>query len=656
MDTTVADPLVGQVLDGRYRIESRIARGGMATVYVARDVRLDRVVAIKVMHAGLASDEEFVARFIGEAKAAAALSHPNVVAMYDQRTDGEHAFLVMEYVPGRTLRDLLTERGRIGPREALALLQPVLAALGAAHRAGMVHRDVKPENVLITEDGQVKVADFGLARAETASKMTKTGLIIGTVGYLAPEQVVSGHADVRSDVYAAGILLYELLTGGLPHQADSPLAVAYKHVNEVVPPPSQVVQGLPPQVDALVTRATSHAPDERFQDANAFLAAVAEVAGGLRPDIDQRIADARLRPTSVLENPGDPGAGGEPGDARGGRTAVYEAGALPDEVPPRRTGVDRAIGVMTGRYALIAVAAVAAVVLGWAVWWQTSGQYDHVPDRIVGMKLVDAKRDLRGKGLNIRVGEAAYSDRAPKGTVAASNPAAGARVSKGQTITLTPSLGKTPRNVPDVAGASLDDARSKLKDAGFTVGDVRQATSQTVAKDKVLRTDPAAGAKVSPDAGPVDIVVSTGMTMPDVVGRSADEAVNTLRSMGLKVETRKRKDKGKPADTVLEQQPAQGTGLSRGDKVTLVVNKQDCWVNLGSWHFGCDGNGGGDQADQLPVPDVTGRSVDDATSALEDAGFKVKVQGFGGDTVRAQWPAGGGQAGRGSTVTVVKGP
>ncbi|MEV4258050.1 protein kinase, partial [Spirillospora sp. NPDC049652] len=255
MDTTVADPLVGQVLDGRYRIESRIARGGMATVYIARDVRLDRVVAIKVMHAGLAADDEFVARFIGEAKAAAALSHPNVVAVYDQRTDGEHVFLVMEYVPGRTLRDLLAERGRIGPREALTLMQPVLAALGAAHRAGMVHRDVKPENVLITEDGQAKVADFGLARAESASKMTKTGLIIGTVGYLAPEQVVTGNADLRSDVYAAGILLYELLTGELPHRADSPLAVAYKHVNEVVPAPSLAVQGLPPQVDALVTRA-----------------------------------------------------------------------------------------------------------------------------------------------------------------------------------------------------------------------------------------------------------------------------------------------------------------------------------------------------------------------------------------------------------------
>ncbi|RFU38718.1 PASTA domain-containing protein, partial [Actinomadura logoneensis] len=338
-------------------------------------------------------------------------------------------------------------------------------------------------------------------------------------------------------------------------------------------------------------------------------------------------------------------------------TAPASVPGGPEGAPPRRTGADRALGALTGRYVLIAIAAVAAVILGWAVWWQTSGQYDHVPDRIVGMRLTDAKSKLRGAGLNIRVGEASYSDRAPKGTVAASDPPGGARVSKGQTVTLTPSLGKTPRAVPDVAGGSLDDAKGKLKDAGFTIGDVRRQSSQSVAKDKVMRTDPPAGRKVSPDEGPVDIVVSSGMTMPNVVGRNTDEAVNTLRSMGLKVDTKKRKDKDRPADTVLEQQPDAGTGLSRGDRVTLVVNQRDCLVDLGGWHFGCDNNGGqGGQDEQLPVPSVTGQSVDDATSALEDAGFKVKVQGFGGDVVRAQWPTGGAQAARDSTVTIVRGP
>ena len=417
MDTSVADPLVGQVLDGRYRIESRIARGGMATVYLARDMRLDRVVAIKVMHAGLASDEDFVARFIGEAKAAAALSHPNVVAVYDQRTDGEHVFLVMEYVAGRTLRDALNALGRLGPRAALEIMMPVLAALGAAHRAGLVHRDVKPENVLITEDGQVKVADFGLARAETASKMTKTGVIIGTVGYLSPEQVLSGTADARSYVYAAGVMLYELITGELPHRGDTPLAVAYKHVNETVPPPSGVVPGVPPQVDALVADATAHDPARRPVDANQFHAEVAEVFGGLPRDFDRRIEEASRNATSVLEAP--PGAfEAPPGD---GRTVVLDADALHGGDPPAghppRSRADRAIGALTGRYALIAIGAIAALILGWAVWYQTSGQYEHVPSSIIGMRVDDARGQLEAAGLDVRIADPVYDDRIRNGNV-----------------------------------------------------------------------------------------------------------------------------------------------------------------------------------------------------------------------------------------------
>jgi serine/threonine protein kinase len=252
----------------------------MATVYRAHDLNLGREIAVKVMHPNIAQDEEFVARFIGEAKSAAGLSHPNVVMVYDQGFSDRHVFLVMEYVPGRTLRDLLKERGRLGPRQALSLLQPILAALGAAHRAGLVHRDVKPENVLLTDDGQVKVADFGLARAVSASNQTKTGLIMGTVAYMAPEQVVSSSSDARSDVYAAGILLFELLTGMQPHRAESPLAVAYKHVNEVVPLPSSVLRGMPPQLDTLVAAATARDPARRPPDADRFLAVV---AGSTRP-------------------------------------------------------------------------------------------------------------------------------------------------------------------------------------------------------------------------------------------------------------------------------------------------------------------------------------------------------------------------------------
>ncbi|XRQ02948.1 Stk1 family PASTA domain-containing Ser/Thr kinase [Actinomadura welshii] len=638
MDATVADPLVGQVLDGRYRIESRIARGGMATVYVARDIRLDRIVAIKVMHAGLASDEDFVARFIGEAKAAAALSHPNVVAVYDQRTDGEHVFLVMEYVPGRTLRDALTSLGRLGPRAALEIMLPVLAALGAAHRAGLVHRDVKPENVLITEDGQVKVADFGLARAETASKMTKTGMIIGTVGYLSPEQVLTGNADVRSDVYAAGVMLFELITGELPHRGDTPLAVAYKHVNETVPPPSGLVPGVPPQVDALVTDATSHDPARRPHDANQFHAEVAEAFGGLPRDFDRRAEEASRTATSVLEAP--------PAD---GYTAVLDRSTLPAE-HPRRTKADRAIGVLTGRYVLVAIGAIAAVILGWAVWYQTSGQYEHVPSSIIGMNVDDARDRLESAGLDVRTAEPVYDDRIHKGDVIKSDPPAGARVADGESVTLTPSKGITPREVPDVKGKTLPEAKKALEDEGFKVGQTRSTPSQTVDKDRVIGTDPEAGQKQSPDE-PVGVIVSTGMSMPDLIGENGDAAANQLRSMGLNVKVEKRKVDGKEPNSVIDQAPSKGTGVSRGDEVTIVVNKRDCLVDAGPIQIGCDDG----SEKNVPVPNVVGRSVPDAKEALRESGFEVNVTGFGGDIIRFQSPS-GGEAPRGSTVTIVKGP
>src|SRR5690349_16099621 len=257
MDTTLARVPIGQLLDGRYRVESHLAHGGMATVYLGTDTRLDRTVALKIMHAELANDEDFVRRFVGEARSVAQLSHPNVVTVYDQGADGHILYLAMEYVPGRTLRDLLDSRGRLSAREALDVMAGMLGGLAAAHDAGIAHRDVKPENVLLSDSGAVKVADFGLARLLVQTSQTKTGMIIGTAAYLAPEQVAGGAADARTDVYAAGVMLFELLTGRQPHTGDTPLAVAYKHVNEVVPPPSSAVPGLPPALDALVALATS---------------------------------------------------------------------------------------------------------------------------------------------------------------------------------------------------------------------------------------------------------------------------------------------------------------------------------------------------------------------------------------------------------------
>jgi beta-lactam-binding protein with PASTA domain len=633
MDATIPDPLVGQVLDGRYRIESRIARGGMATVYTAQDIRLDRTVAIKVMHAGLATDEDFVRRFIGEAKAAAALSNPNVVAVYDQGTDGERVYLVMEYVPGRTLRDLLTERGRLGPRAALEIMQPVLAALAAAHRAGLVHRDVKPENVLITRDGQVKVADFGLARAETASGMTKTGMIIGTVGYMAPEQVLSGHADLRSDVYAAGVMLFELLTGALPHQGDTPLAVAYKHVNDAVPAPSGYLPGLPHPVDVLVLRATARQPADRPQDAGAFLSEVAQVLAGLPRDIDQHVP-ARGR-TAVLP------AGHVPA---GGSTRIFDAETRPP-LPPPRTRADRAIGAITGRYVLIAIGMLAAVILGWAVWYQTSGQYDHVPEQIIGMRVAAAEEELENGGMTVQVADAIWADHVGKGEVARSDPAPGARLTDGALVTLYPSKGRTPKEVPDVTNKTLDEARKALQDAGFTPGEVTRESSQSVDKNRVMRTDPSAGARRSPDE-PVDLVVSRGMVMPDLDGRNGREAEIQLRAMGLNVDVDRRREENRRPGTVLEQDPSPGTDVSRGDRVTIVVNERDCLIG----GFFCD-EGDRDDGEQIPVPDVRGQDVDEARRALRASGFEVRVGSEVRGQVFAQNPN-GGRAPRGSQVTI----
>src|SRR5262245_9116294 len=279
MDDTLADPLTGRLLDGRYAVTARIAHGGMATVYRATDTRLDREVALKVMHAELARDEEFVRRFIGEAKSVARLSQENVVAVYDQGSDGPFLYLAMEYVPGRTLKQLLRDSGRFSPASAMEIMAGVLGGLAAAHASGIVHRDVKPENVLVTADGRVKVADFGLARAQWAAGHTQAGLLVGTVAYVPPEQVTGGTTGPRGDVYSAGVMLFELLTGRLPFTGDTPLSIAYQHVNTDVPAPSAMVPGIGAPVDQIVLAATSRDLARRPADAGEFLHALGGYAG-----------------------------------------------------------------------------------------------------------------------------------------------------------------------------------------------------------------------------------------------------------------------------------------------------------------------------------------------------------------------------------------
>ncbi|WP_293786583.1 protein kinase, partial [uncultured Aeromicrobium sp.] len=307
MTVTGDQALVGHTLDGRYVIHERIARGGMASVFRATDLRLDRVVAVKIMHAGLGDADDFRRRFVSEAKAAAKLNHRNVVAVFDQGTDGDFTYLVMEYVPGRTLRDVLRAQAPMSAQQALAYLDPILQALAEAHAAKLIHRDVKPENVLITPSGEVKVADFGLARAVSSSTAHTGGALIGTVSYLAPEVVLHRGSDPRADVYACGAMLFEMLTGRKPHVADTPIQIAYLHVNVDIPAPSTLVSGLPDYVDALVARATARDPQRRSPDARALLYQVRQVRRALAEgaDDDPELT-ADLLPSTPRTNQDEP--------------------------------------------------------------------------------------------------------------------------------------------------------------------------------------------------------------------------------------------------------------------------------------------------------------------------------------------------------------
>ena len=447
----------GRLLDGRYRLGARIARGGMASVHEATDLRLDRTVAVKIMHAGLGDDDgEFAARFVREARAAARLSHPNVVGVYDQGEDDGTVFLVMELVAGHTLRDVIARESPLPPSRALALMEPVLSALAAAHRAGLIHRDVKPENVLIADDGRVKVADFGLAKAISAdTQHTATGgVLIGTVSYLAPELVVDGRADTRADVYAAGVLLYELLTGAKPHEGESPIQVAYKHVHEDVPPPSRLAPGLPAYVDALVARATARDRSLRPADAAVFghqLRRVAQaLAEGVRedPELTADLTPRLLHPDTgelVLEvdvagppradtapEPWDsaemaalltaaPAAPGEPGAPDG--PGVLLTAQRPPIGPPRDPSPVAARRPRRSRRGLLALllALVLAVGVGAGAWWFGFARYTTTPG-VIGLTHAAAEKKLDRAGLATGLGDPAYSNTVAEGEVIRTDP------------------------------------------------------------------------------------------------------------------------------------------------------------------------------------------------------------------------------------------
>ncbi|MFF8636268.1 Stk1 family PASTA domain-containing Ser/Thr kinase [Streptomyces pilosus] len=638
MDTTLQDPLVGQVLDGRYRVDARIAVGGMATVYRAVDTRLDRILALKVMHPSLAADASFVERFIREAKSVARLAHPNVVQVFDQGAEGAYVYLAMEYIAGCTLRDVLRERGALQPRAALDILEPVLAALGAAHRAGFVHRDMKPENVLIGDDGRVKVADFGLVRAVDSVTNT-TGTVLGTVSYLAPEQIEDGVADPRVDVYACGILLYEMLTGEKPHDGDSPAIVLYKHLHDDVPPPSSAVAGMAYELDELVASATARNPELRPHDAVALLARAREARG--------RLGDAQLDavPPQALASEHDnaddrtsviPRAPVMPrplpvdGDGDADQVRHTTRFRSPPPLPPRRRGA-----LPRGPMAIV-VAVLLVLGLGAGVWYINSGQFTKVPPLLTKTEQ-EARDRLADAGLDVGRVEEAYSDTVERGRVIGTDPKAGARIRGNDSVSLTVSRGPQTVRVPDLDGYPLDKARSLLEDEGLKPGMTTREFSETVAAGSVISTEPGKGTEVRTDSA-VALTVSKGspVDVPDVAGDELQDARAELEEAGLKVKVAaERVNSEHDAGEVARQSPAPGRQAAEGDTVTLTLSKGP---------------------EMIEVPDVVGDSVDDARERLEGAGFRVKedrgLLGLFGDTVKDQSVDGGDTAPKGSTITL----
>ncbi|QJY49554.1 Stk1 family PASTA domain-containing Ser/Thr kinase [Pseudonocardia broussonetiae] len=589
------------LLDARYRLGPVIARGGMSIVYRGTDTRLDRPVAIKVMEPRLAADPAFRTRFEREARSAARIDHPAVVDVYDQGRhvddSGGHGpepvlFLVMELVEGATLRDVLRMRGQLGVPGAVAVLDRVLAGLAEAHRLGLVHRDVKPENVLISHTGEVKVADFGLVVAAAQAGASHVGTIMGTVAYLSPEQVATGSADARSDVYAAGILLYELLTGTPPFTGDTAISVAFRHVNDRVPPPSLIAGDVPPELDALVLRATDRDPAARPADAGALLGELRRVAHRLEvprvpvpapPRPAQHATEPVTHPGPVVM-PGPRGTQALPAGPPRGATSTDLAGppaggtlhgGAGDPFPDHRRARRRSRRAFAVGIALVLVL---ALVVGAVAWWMGSGRWTQVP-ALVGVQQTAAAELLDDYGLVTGPATTTFDNAAPAGAVLAVDPPVGAQLLRGEIVTLTVSTGR-PVVPPVEAGTDVAGAEQLVRDAGLTpTRDSSDAEfSDSVPEGAVIRTEPPAGQAVD-IGGAVTLVVSRGVepppaparvSVPMVVGQTASAAQALLDELGLSTVVQSTLPFALNEDpTVIGQSPAAGTVVEEGTQVVL---------------------------------------------------------------------------------------
>ena len=627
--------LTGELIDNRYLLQRQIASGGMATIYAGLDTRLDRPVAVKIMHAHLANDEAFVSRFIKEAKATAALSHPNIVSIQDQgwNEGGPPAvFLVMELVEGSTLRDYLNEKGSLTVEQTFQLITPVLSALSAAHRIGIIHRDIKPENILISKDGRIKVADFGLARNITMGQtMTaESSVVLGSVSYLSPEQVQRGVADARSDIYAVGIVLFEMLTGSKPYSGETPIQIAYRHVNDRIPNIQTIKSEIPTSIAELVYEATAPNPDQRPKNAEELLNKLKEIQAKIDPKRRQMSLELDLPPIVNKKNKrGKVSVTSALGGIKEKTSQLISTKPIniskpEDSIRTKKRKVSRRVR----RNRIIALFLLIALIFG-SYQILNAGKIS-VPS-LVGMSQGEAKNDLRNLGLNIQVVEEVFSEDVAKGKIIATKPGGGGKISPAGTVGLIVSKGQERIIVPTLNGLTPDVASGKISDLGLSVGQINESFDMKVAAGFVIGTDPKDGSEVRRKSI-VNLIVSKGveqLALPSYVGKGGEQALSELNDLGFDVNVKYSFSDSIFKGQVITQRPERSDLISKGSKIELEISKGSEFVF---------------------VPNVLGKNKNDASVDLENLGLKVSAKGSG--KVNNISPAIGSKVKQGTVITI----
>jgi len=592
--------LTGHLIDGRYQLLGQMGSGGMATIYEAIDTRLDRRVAVKIMHSHLAQDEQFVERFIREAKAAAALSHPNIVSVQDQgwnQSGVPAVFIVMEMVVGHTLREYLNERGRIPIADGIKFLLPILSALGAAHKIGIVHRDIKPENILVSKEGRIKIADFGLAKgALIGSTLTaESSVILGSVSYLSPEQVSRGIADSRSDVYSAAITAFEIFTGVKPFEGDEPIQIAFMHVNSQVPRISSLVDNVPQALDDLIYRATRVDPDERPRDAQIFHSELLTISHSLNPATPQLSLELDI-PIAPMR---------EKRKKRSEKIAAVELTSksleTTDQVKARRRVSNR---VRRNRW----IAAGLSLMLGVTGWWVLVGPGASVKfPSVVGATVEQADTTLVALGLDTVIAEELFDEEIPKGRILSTNPTAGDSIAPGGVVALTVSKGAERFAVPSMTKMTTEAALKVLAETPLRAGDISEVFNPNIAKGLVISTNPKNGTQVKRDTL-VDFVVSKGIEtfeLASYVGKNGEQALNELTDAGFNVTPTYIYNEVVMPGEVISQKPVAGVALPGGAPVEIFISQGSAFVF---------------------IPNILRYTQERAVAVLQDLGLTVVVK------------------------------